>query len=246
MRMEYGDYIIFVDESGDHSLTKVDPQYPVFVLAFCIIEKRAYTRDVVPRIHELKFRWFGHDEVVLHEMDIRKARSPFVFLGDPAKKSAFMDELSSIMRDAPMTVVAAVIRKERLVARYAEPLNPYGLGLLFCMERSLGLLAERGQAGRLTHIVAEARSPRRNGGAGPEDRELLDEFERIAGGRHLLRPSEPLEGFGLLIADKKTNSPGLQLADLVARPIGTKTLRPDQPNRAFDVLESKLIRKIFP
>ena len=34
-------------------------------------------------------------------------------------------------------------------------------------------------------------------------------------------------------------SSGLQLTDLVARPIGLKTLRPEQENRAFEVLEPK-------
>jgi len=34
-------------------------------------------------------------------------------------------------------------------------------------------------------------------------------------------------------------STGLQLADLVARPIGLKTLGPTQENRAFDVLKRK-------
>lgn len=31
----------------------------------------------------------------------------------------------------------------------------------------------------------------------------------------------------------------MQLADLVARPIGLSTLRPNQPNRAFDILKRK-------
>jgi hypothetical protein len=42
--------------------------------------------------------------------------------------------------------------------------------------------------------------------------------------------------FEILFADKKVMSTGLQLADLVARPIGLHTLRPEQPNKAFDVL----------
>ena len=33
---------------------------------------------------------------------------------------------------------------------------------------------------------------------------------------------------------------GWRLADLVARPIGLNTLRPDQENRAFDALKVKL------
>jgi len=40
--------------------------------------------------------------------------------------------------------------------------------------------------------------------------------------------------------DKKSNSPGLQLADLVARPIGINLLKPEQPNRAYDVLRNKI------
>lgn len=37
----FGDFIVYVDESGDHGLARMDPDYPVFVLAFCIFEKRA-------------------------------------------------------------------------------------------------------------------------------------------------------------------------------------------------------------
>jgi hypothetical protein len=48
--------------------------------------------------------------------------------------------------------------------------------------------------------------------------------------------------FDLIIADKKTNSEGLQLADLTARPIGLMVLRPDQANRAVEVLEDKFYR----
>ena len=145
-----------------------------------------------------------------------------------------------------MTIIAGGILKERLVARYQKPLNPYGLALLFCLEKTAAFLVGKGQESRLTHIVAEARSPRGNGRAGREDRELLEEFQGMMTGRHRLQNGTALQGFELVFADKKTNAPGLQLADLVARPIGLKLLRPDQPNRAFDVIESKLIAKVFP
>jgi hypothetical protein len=38
---------------------------------------------------------------------------------------------------------------------------------------------------------------------------------------------------------RKVDSPGLQLADLVARPVGMNVMRQDQPNRAFDSLRRK-------
>ena len=37
---------------------------------------------------------------------------------------------------------------------------------------------------------------------------------------------------------------GLQIADLVARPIGMAILKPDQSNRAVDVLKHKLLKKV--
>ena len=43
----------------------------------------------------------------------------------------------------------------------------------------------------------------------------------------------------MLFVDKKANSTGLQIADLIARPIGLKVLRPEQPNRAYDIIETK-------
>lgn len=46
--------------------------------------------------------------------------------------------------------------------------------------------------------------------------------------------------FDVIFSDKKVMSSGLQLADLVARPIGLNLLRPEQENRAFGVLKKKL------
>ena len=38
----FSDYVVYVDESGDHSLERIDPDYPVFVLALCVFHKRHY------------------------------------------------------------------------------------------------------------------------------------------------------------------------------------------------------------
>jgi hypothetical protein len=69
-----------------------------------------------------------------------------------------------------------------------------------------------------------------------EDKELELEFRRICDGKNPLGIQLPFE---ILFSDKKAMSSGLQLADLVARPVGLYVLRPDQPNRAFDALTKK-------
>ena len=78
--MAYSDYAIFVDESGDHSLTSIDHDYPIFVLEFCILRTDHYIQDILPKVHAFKFEHFGHDLVVLHEHEIRKQKRPFGFL----------------------------------------------------------------------------------------------------------------------------------------------------------------------
>ncbi|MBK9446957.1 MAG: DUF3800 domain-containing protein [Betaproteobacteria bacterium] len=229
--IRHGDFIIYVDESGDHSLESIDTDYPVFVLSFCIFRKTDYAEHITPAIRLLKFATFGHDMVVLHESDIRRKKGAFSRLSK-APREAFLNTLTNIIGAADFQLVAVVIDKRKLKHRYAQPAHPYHLALEFGLERIYRLLKEAGQDDALTYLVCEARGPK-------EDTELELEFRRIRDGANYFRKPLP---FDLIMANKKTNSEGLQLADLTARPIGLSVLRPDQENRAATVLEQKFYR----
>jgi hypothetical protein len=239
----FSDFVIYVDESGDHSLSSIDENYPLFVLAFCIFKKSDYFNLAVPALQEFKFRWFGHDLVILHENEIVKRKGVFSFLQYDNIRQRFMHELNEIITKAPMKVVAAVIRKDALKRRYTTPVNPYELALLFCMERAWEYLATQESLGT-THIIVESRSPReKRYEIGREDRELELEFRRILAGRHKLQNgdgSSAMPNFDILFAAKQVNSSGLQIADLIARPIGLNVLRPQQQNRAYQIISDKL------
>jgi hypothetical protein len=86
----FSDWIIYVDESGDHGVTSIDPTFPVFVLLFALFRKNSYINRFVPALGSLKFRLFGHDGVILHEREIRKDLGAFSLLRDPEKKEQFM------------------------------------------------------------------------------------------------------------------------------------------------------------
>jgi hypothetical protein len=241
--MKFSDYIIYVDESGDHSLESIDAEYPLFVLSFCIFKKPDYIGQTVPRLQEFKFRWFGHDLVIFHENEIVKKKRPFSFLQYDGLRDRFMGELSEIIAFAPMTVITAAIRKEALKRRYTKPENPYQLALLFCLEKAHEFLESQGATGGTTHVVCEARSPREKGGIGKEDQQLELEFRRIIAGKHILQPGNgagAMPCFDIVFAPKQANSTGLQLADLIARPVGLNVLRPDQRNRAFEIIAEKI------
>lgn len=227
--MSFSDYVIYVDESGDHNLVQTNPAYPIFSLAFCIFKKSEYIERAVPRLQDLKFRWFGHDAFVLHEREVRKRLKPFDMLSNKEIFDGFMGEISDLVADTPMTVIAAVIHKDQLKAKYTDPRNPYELALKFCMERTVRFLEKQGQRDALSHIIVECRGEQ-------EDRSLELEFRRICDGQNMLGKIDCLD---ILFVDKKANSTGLQIADLIARPIGLRVLRPDQANRAFDVIEAK-------
>ena len=53
----FSDYVVYVDESGDHSLASINPDFPVFVLALCVIHKRHYAEKIIPAVEKLKFNY---------------------------------------------------------------------------------------------------------------------------------------------------------------------------------------------
>ena len=230
--MEHCDLIVYVDESGDHGLESIDPNYPIFSLSCCIFEKAKYAAEVAPSLQRFKFRWWGHDLVVLHEQEIRKQKPPYAFLQNRDRRGRFMEDLASIIEAAPFTIVASVIDKLRLAGQYVAPANPYDIALTFCVERTFAFLRDHGQHDRLTHFVVEKRGNR-------EDRDLELEFRRICDGANMWGNITTLR---IEFAEKKMNLTGLQIADLTARPIGLRILRPDQQNRAYETIRPKLRR----
>jgi len=236
--MTHSEYIVYVDESGDHGLKHVDTQYPIFSLAFCIFKKDDYLKVIAPALNEVKFKYWGHCDVVFHEHDIRKSMSgDWSILNNPETRKDFLGDLSSLIEITPFEVIASVINKQELL-RYPKPRNPYELAMLFCMERLNNWLIRQGQQNKVVQIHFEARGK-------AEDAELELEFRRIcdnaAGTVHSKTDFSDID-YRVRFMDKKSNSTGLQIADLVARPLGLHVLRPTQNNQAFDIIEKKLIR----
>lgn len=233
----YSDFIVFADESGDHGLDKVDPQFPMFALSFCMIEKAAYINSVVPAFQQFKFDFWGHDGVVLQEHEIRKRKGPFtLLLTNPDLRTRFYERLNALMADTPMSIVASVIDKVKLKAKYADPSNPYEIALLFCMERLLGQLLAKGQSERTVHVLFESRGKQ-------EDADLELEFRRICANQRNWgwRQTDFTQvRFEPIFVKKAANATGLQLSDLTARPIALHHLRPHQSNRAYDTIAPKL------
>lgn len=81
--------IVYLDETGDHSLEKEDKDFPVFALVMMVCDQDRYKDTFVPMVNRLKFDYFGHECVIIHSRDIRKAQNDFGFLTDPQKRQTF-------------------------------------------------------------------------------------------------------------------------------------------------------------
>ena len=241
---EFGDYVIFVDESGDACLDPISIHYPILNVSFCIIRKDHYIDTVVPRLQALKYRYFGHDQVILHEREIRRGRQAFAKLSeDKARHAAFEADIKRWIAESPFHIVSATVHKARLVARYTHPFDPYHIAMRFCLERTQHFLRRHQQTGRTTQIVFESRGK-------TTDRATQEEFSRVLasaqpwGYRTTDFSGLPLEA---LFISKQANVAGHQLADQIARPIALRTLQPDRPSHLLPCLDRKLLADIeFP
>lgn len=243
-KMEKGDYIVYVDESGDHGTENIDRDYPIFVLSFCCFHIEEYISSAVPALQRFKFKYFGHDQVILHEHDIRKQGGSFQFLRkDRNLRESFLSDVAELVQDTSFDIISVVVDKQKLRSQYQEPYDPYHLSIRFGMERLLEFLLQKKQEGKQIHIVFEKRGKK-------EDNELELEFRRICDGNHQFGYKQidfTKVKFRSFFVDKRSNSCGLQLADLTARPIGLNYLRPKQQNRAYEIISRKIHRnKLFP
>jgi hypothetical protein len=228
MRNDFSEYVIFADESGDHGVTSVNPENPVFVLVFCIFKKTDYISIVKQAVAKLKIDFWGHDLVVLHNHEIRKSTGEFTFLFDEETRRIFLHSLNEMVRGIPFSIAATAIDK-RYLSHTPHSTNLYVLALGSCLSQTLDFLRQKQQQQLRTHLIVESRGK-------PEDRDLGLAFDQIAA--QMLPERYPLE---IRFANKQTNSSGLQIADLVAHPIARHVVRRTWPNKAFDIVKEKLL-----
>ena len=103
--------VLFLDESGDHSLIKIDSQFPIFCLAGCIFDEIQYQRESNAKIDAFKIRYFNNSNIVLHSREIRKCVPPFNILLNKNTKQNFYTDLDNLMSGLPYTILASVILK---------------------------------------------------------------------------------------------------------------------------------------
>ena len=226
--------ILYLDESGDHNLSVIDPSYPLFVLGGIIMEE-AYAKEVLtPRLSDFKKALFGRDDLILHTADITRNRNGFERLKDTGFRTEFYDRLNTLMRELDYSVVACTIRKDEHLARYGmAALDPYLMSLDILVERFCMDVGDVEDGGL---IVTERRGPTLD-----HELELAWLNLKIQGTRYMQAKQVERRIQSLNLKSKAANVAGLQLADLVVTPIGRKVLG-KAVKEDYAIVESKFRR----
>lgn len=229
-------HFLFLDESGDHGLTKPNPDFPVFLLCGVLVSEDNY-EIIRQKMNFLKESIWTDKKVIFHSRDIRKCEKEFQVLFDLELKKRFYHEINKIVAESDYFIIASAIEKTKFIKQFGMLQDDvYEVALSFVIELA-GLILLQSHPEAELAIVIEKRGAK-------EDKQLDDHFQRLCGrgtaklNPEYLRKLSPTFTF----RNKKENINGLQLADLVAYPIARYVIEPDRANPSFGVLEPKIYR----
>lgn len=219
-------FIAFLDECGDHSLEKIDRDFPLFVLSVIVVERTAYVEQIIPALTKIKLKFWNHEGVNLHSRDIRRALRDFAFMQVPHLRQEMLEVLDTTIKNLPFTLFLAAIDKEKHKNHHGvEVTNLYDLALSYTFKNVANFLKERGE--KILPIIAESRGKN-------EDTELKASFYQ------LVNCYGELPNFPITFRRKHDNIAGIQIADLCAYPAARKILNPNKTNRAFDAIKPRI------
>lgn len=224
----------FLDETGDHGLTFIDEQFPIFLLQGVLFSSEQYS-NVCSAIRTLKTEFFGSEGVILHSRDIRKCEGAFQVLFNLELKQRFYESLNKILSDFEYTIIAVGIDKKRHIQKYGKAAqNPYTICLSFMMERLIFTLDSISPTATVA-IDIEKRGRK-------EDSELLAHYNSITdrGTYHVDSGRFKSRIVDFMMQSKRENEIGLQIADLCAYPIARHVLNAEEPYIPFEIIRTKL------
>lgn len=133
-------YYLYIDESGDHGLATVNPDFPVFLLCGVIVSAEEY-ENIRQSFNKTKNEFWGNKEVVFHSRDIRKCEKEFSIFFDLEKKKSFYEQINKSIEQHNYTVIASAIRKDIYIQKFGRLSNDvYELALSFIIERAIFFL----------------------------------------------------------------------------------------------------------
>ncbi len=229
-------YYLFIDECGDHNLSKFDPGFPIFTLCGILVSE-ANLNSLNKAFEELKLDVFGNTDIVIHSVDVRKWRGIFLCLKDAELRAKFFNGIGEILgRNDAYVIVSCTILKEqfnKFCVRDEEE-DVYGLSLSYLLERSIFHVDNQERNPEIS-VVVERRGKK-------EDRKLLNYYNGLRNRGTKWVTAERLRSriARFSFSYKRDNVIGLQIADLIAYPVTMHILHPERENRSYDAVKHNI------
>jgi hypothetical protein len=202
--------LAFIDETGDHSLSGVVPEYPIFALGALVISETQY-QILNDRVEAIKTKYFSNPETfILHSSELKRPVHKYsdprnAIMLDPTIRRSFYAELDEdILQKLDFSLIVCFLNKLQLLEQYAYPVDPYSFSFENLMNRIL-----RTDTKATFQIYAEQRGPELDAALLEEHLLMTRQGTRFYNGEEVGRRSR------LTLLNKKDNVNGLQVIDLV-------------------------------
>ncbi len=217
------EYYLFLDES------KPNTNFQNFTLGGIVIEKMDYETNIKPMVNELKKECFGSDQVVLHEIEIRKKQGDFAGISKQ-QQELFFERLKELFSENNMlSVIAVSVNIDDLDKLYKEEdrNDIYYIALQLLMENFVQFLSAHDGVGTIYLETTDAAN----------NAKLQNLFHLLKATGTLFVKKETLQTRLCTInfAIKSENIIGLQLADFIPNPLARQALGKRQ--KPYSILE---------
>jgi hypothetical protein len=225
------DKILFLDESGDHNLVKIDQSHPIFVLGGVVANKDYALGEMTDKVNQFKMDLFNTTNIILHTADFTRQKNGFEALIDRGFCENFYQRLNKLISELDITIIACAVKKQSHFERYGfEAVDPYHLSLNVLVERFCYMI-EKEKKGI---IVAEARDS-------TLDRQLDIAWLNLKiSGTHFMQAVEINQKIkSLETRTKQDNLAGLEIADIIVTPIARRILK-RQSRIDLEIIKNKM------
>ena len=228
----------FIDETGDHNLIKIDPDFPLFGLGAMIISKSEYKKLDIG-IKKIKQKYFEKPHTfVLHSAELTRPRKSTsdhrnVAMEDSNIRNQFYNDINNLLTGIKFELIIHFIFKNKLSDEKDLLMDPYH----FSFENLLNRILRQKAIENI--IMSEGRDKFLNN-------RLMAEYERMCKvGIHKFPANLVKNKTSLTIHNKKKNINGLQVIDLIMSVLARKFLgkkeKPIGNGISLKLIESKIL-----
>lgn len=210
-------YVMFIDETGDSSLSVKDQPFTLTGIIFeykYSINENSKDSTLKKELDKLKLKCFGRSDLGLHLVDISYGKREFsTFTKEQRKK--FYCELPSFLNQLNLSIISITIDKEKLEKYYEPSKEPYVVAFTHVLQNFYSFISRNNVES--ARIVIEGRDDASNLNI---QKAFFDVFNN--GTTHLSIEKElrdKIKGFIISQKNDLMYQSGLEIADVLCNPL---------------------------